>query len=499
MVVLVYSCPSLANCSWQGRRDEIVDHFRTKHVELLLTENEFRLAVPSFDINELNRPCTVTFEYAINYLLCDQDEVYLVQVNVVNGLATIQIRYSGSAIEASKKKYSIEVRSKEMVQFSNGQSSTFYSAVKNQPGMINIDAKFLRKAWKVNDFLLCRIFFEEAPSVSKPEVVPTKRPMLYMSKSLEDFSLLKEVLEENKPDDQQEEIVVKRKKDGASLIRSASEQTHSRPDRKSIFRSSKIFKRKSIYKSDTSLFYTNEDFLDGSEDVDELIDLAEDRISLLKDYRCNRCEIYIVGPIYRCDNNHSVCHPCMEENGTCSDSCLAPLSTDQRSPLLEKTRDFTKLPCRFEGCSVSALGAELQQHQVQCNHCVYMCPECSSCIGKYGDVEKHFRIVHPSVKRLTILEFPIPAKSSLLVIHPQGVFYCSSSEKDDNVVDWKVEHCGHVNIYFECLISLKKTSFPLTPVKNEKNILKVSRSMSIKEKKQKSGAFLKIIVYQPHV
>lgn len=98
MVEATYLCPADPSeaCSWEGRAEEIEEHFRKKHTNLILTTNNFTI--------------NTTTNTKQNKLLLLKREIYLIQTKVLDGKLVLKVRYLGSPEAAFAFVYTVNIR-----------------------------------------------------------------------------------------------------------------------------------------------------------------------------------------------------------------------------------------------------------------------------------------------------------------------------------------------------------------------------------------------------
>ncbi|CAH0560715.1 unnamed protein product [Brassicogethes aeneus] len=88
--------------------------------------------------------------------------------------------------------------------------------------------------------------------------------------------------------------------------------------------------------------------------------------SIIKNFKCPLCDIYLFPPISQCVNGHTFCKKCFELVGGC-DTCRAPVS-EERHKLMEMWSENLLFPCECEinGCQFKGYYKDVLKHQKTC-------------------------------------------------------------------------------------------------------------------------------------
>lgn len=416
-------CPTVADCSWQGRSYEVLPHFLASHENLLLHSNSFSV--------------DVTSNKKENRILCLGNDVYLVQTDVAAArrILELRLRYLGSHEEASAFSYNVQVCVGEAA-FSS-ELDEICSAIHIKNGTVEVDLQML-------DII--------AGSGSVQHVSCTldvKRDAREKQMQLETTPYEPQpVVEETTQNERSEPV---------------EDHAPSSPAENNPEKASPVLRKASLIRNDSARLsflgnYFYDDYIskqNKSADSASLIGSYSetDGKSSSSELQCATCLFEMCPPIFLCCEGHSVCGDCkLKDCGICSRSI-----TDLRNTDLEDISTKLKHACMYaaNGCTERHKRDEIAKHELHCNFCVYSCCFCST-KGKFSVIKSHLKLLHSSVKSYEYLKNKFPKNTSFLILNRDvGVFYCISREKGDTI-EWSVTYCGPKERWFACVLKFKR-------------------------------------------
>lgn len=395
MVEAIYLCPAGPSeaCTWEGRSEEIRQHFHSKHHDLVLTTNNFTVNVSTSAVQ--------------NRLLFLKGDVYLVQtkVSVSDGKLVLKVRYLGTPEQAISFVYTVNIRAGNYAfkWLPDENCQVIYT----KDGGVEVDLQMIRlTCGNVNlEYVVCVLNINEREE--HLSVADNKN-----------FSL--------------------------TPLRRRKELTRTSSSEKSFTRNTK----------NRNSFLQNFFYEDNSADSNSIYSLyLEDTIfDNNPELACATCCTEMCPPIYLCMNGHSVCGSCKNEKcRSCNQHILDIRNTDLEDISIKKQHS-----CKYasHGCGERGNCNEIRKHEVNCRFCVYKCCLCPQ-EGKFAEIKSHFKLLHSSVKIYETLRSKFPKNTSFVVISSEyGIFYCVSSVVSGSI-EWSVTFCGPKERWFSCDLKIK--------------------------------------------
>lgn len=409
MVEAIYLCPSDTFCPWEGKAEEILQHFHKQHEDLLVTSNTF--------------PIDVSDSTTQNRLLSLKNEVYLIQtsVSVPDARLLLKVRYLGAPEQALAFVYALSIRVGNYAFKSLPDEDCQIIYVKN--GGIEVDLQMIKLACGTMTLrsVICVLNITSRDNFSDGESAKISET------SDEDIPIK---LAEN------DGVISLRKRKGLMRINS-SERSSTRTTK---FRNSFL----------QNFFYDDVSLTD-SASVHSFY-LGNNNIFNNPELECATCCTEMCPPIYVCMNGHSVCGACKNEKcRQCNQEVLDIRNTDLEDISMKKQHY-----CKYAqwGCGERGNCIDIRRHEVNCRFCVYKCCLCPQ-EGKFSEIRSHFKLLHSSVKIYETLRNKFPKNTNFAIISSEyGIFYCVSSQTNGNI-EWNVTFCGPKERWFSCDLKIK--------------------------------------------
>lgn len=414
MVEAIYLCPAgpSETCTWEGKAEEITQHFQTEHEDLVITTNSFPIGVSSSSKQ--------------NKLFCLKDEVYLIQAAVLSEKLLLKVRYLGSAEQALAFTYTVSIRAGSYAfKFLPDEScQTIYI----KDGGVEVDLQMIKLACGVPSLEYVVCVLDITPSPEKTNTASDT--------SDEDLA----------PHPEANNVALVRRRNFKALGSSERSSTRNINYRNSFLQSF-------FYDDATSVAPASLD----STSVYSLY--LEERLFSNPELECATCCSEMCPPIFICTSGHSVCGACKNEKcRRCNQDILDIRNTDLEDISMKKKHSCKYAP---HGCGEMGNYNEIRRHEVNCRFCVYKCSLCPQ-EGKFSEIRSHFKLLHSSVKVYDSLKNKFPKNSSFAIVSSEhGIFYCASSQAN-GCIEWNVTFCGPKERWFSCDLRIKGKKEELT-------------------------------------
>ncbi|KAL3277499.1 hypothetical protein HHI36_012845 [Cryptolaemus montrouzieri] len=436
----VYICPTdkSLQCSWEGASGDILDHFIMEHEELLLHSSEVDI---NLDISSENR------------LLFLDEEIYLIQIRIVEDILKIGLRYLGPKRLANNFSYDIVLKV-------DGQNY-FYNYFGNVPSIFDIVDGF----WNIKLHFL-RILHADLNTVQCNFSISNRNEVL------EDIIPKNEVIEDKIPRNEViEEIIPKNEDHDNENDNSRVEEDLS--DLGTVIEDDEI---DDILNEDTDILRNS---VNKSFEGDALDNISTLNFSLLENssrhcrryssvmgipeelfmekettgLSCSNCFINMLPPIYLCEKEHNICSDCRYES--CK-ICYGVVTENRNKELEDQSRKCLHL-CRYhsEGCLESFMYNEIRNHEMKCSFCIYKCIHDCTFKGKFSELCSHFKLNHSSCKIIYATPVDFPRNSEFFICDNKlGIFHCTSSTTK-NSFRWVVFSLGPRDRKYSCELTFK--------------------------------------------
>lgn len=473
MLSKIYLCPAdkKYGCTWEGISDEIYEHFREEHEDLL------------FFTGSVNIPLDVTSE---NRLLLVDTEIYLLQTKICRDYFNIYLRFLGPSKIASCLTYEIEISAngikmgKQDIEICDGYFRIALECIYTLFGDVNtICCKLLVSGDFSSNSSNDSVFIKEKNGSNNNNVFIDETDNLLqrqkseeLTSSLEDFFCTSQ--DENSPIETRQKKVSLDETNRATwhyAFKSKTPKEHTLLTRSQTF-SSEDLKRNSVIKRHASMR--------------SLGSIAESDLD--SELKCSNCESHLAPPIFLCITDHNICVNCYRNNKTCS-LCDKEITADRNEELEEKSINYLySCTNKKNGCSKKFTHREILDHEINCMFCLYLCPieECYYKAG-YKAMISHLNLIHSSVKMFqSFIAIFQKYQELFLVNETMGIFYCTWVQIENKIV-WKAKFCGPKSRKFFCELKFKGKKFktPLLLTKHDDYYFKEMEVWELKEQKIK--------------